>query len=367
MTPAGVTLAHRIAERIRAGGPITVADYMATALQDPACGYYRRADPLGRGGDFITAPEVSQMFGELVGLWCVDGWQADGAPDPFQLVELGPGRGTLMADALRAAAMVPAFRRALRLHLVETGPVLRQRQAALLADAAPVWHADIATLPPGPRHVIANEFLDALPVHQLVRTPSGWRERGVALDADGAFVYRDELPTPAALLPARDLPVGSVVERRPAAEAIVRDLSAAIAADGGRALIIDYGYAEGHGDTLQAVRGHERVPVLDAPGTADLTAHVAFADLARAARAAGAAAWGPIPQGQFLSALGIVARAERLAAARPQARSMLAAALHRLIGAGGMGTLFKVFAITPRDAPPPAGFPTDAAARGAAA
>lgn len=201
-----------------------------------------------------------------------------------------------MADALRATAMVPAFGQALRLHLVETGGILRQRQAALLGSAGPVWHDDIGSLPAGPRYVVANEFLDALPVHQMVRTPAGWRERGVALDAAGAFAYVDDLPAPSELVPARDLPVGTLVERRPAAEAIVRDVAAGIAADGGRALFIDYGYADGHGDTLQAVRGHERVSVLDAPGLADLTAHVAFADLARVAELAGAAVWGPIPR-----------------------------------------------------------------------
>ncbi|BBK44759.1 ATP synthase subunit beta [Allostella vacuolata] len=357
------TLAGRIAGRIREEGPITVAAYMAAALQDPEDGYYRRGDPLGRGGDFVTAPEISQMFGEMIGLWCVDGWLADGAPDPFQLVELGPGRGTLMADALRAAAIRPAFRAALRLHLVESSPGLRARQAALLADARPTWHESVAGLPPGPRCTVANEFLDALPIHQFVHTAHGWRERGVGLDGDGNLAFVDSLPAPPDLPP--DLPIGSMVERRPAAEAIVRDLARAIAACGGRAVLIDYGHGAGHGDTLQAVRGHERVPVLEAPGEADLSAHVAFADLAAAARAGGAAPWGPVPQGRFLQSLGILARAERLAAARPAARATLAAALHRLIGAGAMGTLFKVFAITRHGAPPPAGF-TDAD-RGAAA
>ena len=351
-----MTLARRIADRIRESGPITVAAYMEAALQDPAEGYYRQGDPLGRAGDFVTAPEISQMFGEMLGLWCAEGWLAAGSPDPFQLVELGPGRGTLMADALRATARVPGFRAAMRLHLVESSPGLRRRQAALLADAQPRWHERLDQVPPGPLWLLANEFLDALPVHQLVRTAGGWRERAVGLDPDGGFVFVDGHPAPPDLLPAEDLPVGTLVERRPAGEAVVAAIARRIAADGGRALFVDYGHAAGHGDTLQAVAEHGRVPVLEAPGTVDLSAHVAFADLAAAARAAGAAAWGPVPQGRFLQALGIVARAERLAAARPAARATLAAALHRLIGAGAMGTLFKVLAITPRGTAAPAGF-----------
>ncbi|BBK34138.1 SAM-dependent MidA family methyltransferase [Stella humosa] len=367
-----MTLEQRIAARIRAGGPITVAAFMATALQDPDGGYYRGTDPLGRGGDFTTAPEISQMFGEMIGLWCADGWRADGAPDPFDLVELGPGRGTLMADALRAAAALPAFGQAMRLHLVESSPALRQRQAALLAGARPTWHDRADPLPAGPRWVVANEFLDALPVHQLVRTASGWRERGVGLDGDGNLTFVDDLPVPDALMPAQDQPVGTVVERRPEAEALVADLARAILTHGGRAIFIDYGYAAGHGDTLQAVREHGRVSVLDAPGQVDLSAHVAFADLAAAVVATGGQAWGPVPQGRFLQSLGILARAERLAARRPDARATIAAALHRLIGAGAMGTLFKVFAITRPGGPPPAGFTAADAAppdahRGAAA
>ncbi|WP_374447857.1 class I SAM-dependent methyltransferase [Stella sp.] len=359
-----MTLARRIADRIRAGGPITVAAFMEAAMQDPEDGYYRRGDPLGRSGDFVTAPEVSQMFGELIGLWCVEGWLAAGSPSPIRLVELGPGRGTLMADALRATARVPGFHAALRLHLVESSPGLRRRQAALLAAAGPQWHERLEDVPADPLWLVANEFLDALPVHQLVRTADGWAERAVTLAPDGGFAFADILPAPPDLVPDRDLPPGTVVERRPAAEALAAAIARRIAAAGGRALLVDYGYDAGAGDTLQAVGRHGRVPVLEAPGTVDLSAHVAFADIAAAVRAAGAAAWGPVPQGRFLRSLGIAERAERLAAARPDARATLAAALHRLIGAGAMGTLFKVLAITPEGAPPPAGFA--AAAPGAA-
>lgn len=359
-----MTLARRLTDRIRRDGPISVADFMAAALQDPDDGYYRQGDPLGRAGDFTTAPEISQMFGELIGLWCAETWLTAGAPAPFRLVELGPGRGTLMADALRATARVPGFQAALRLHLVESSPGLRRRQAAALAAAAPSWHDRLEDVPDGPAWIVANEFLDALPVHQIVRTVDGWAERGVGIDGDGAFVFVDALPAPPAMVPAVDRPPGTVVERRPAADAVATVAAERVARAGGRGLFVDYGYAAGDGDTLQAVGRHGRVSVLEAPGTVDLSAHVAFAAVADAARRAGAAAWGPVPQGRFLQALGIAERAERLAAARPDARATLAAALHRLIGAGAMGTLFKVLAITPPDAPAPPGFA--AAAAGAA-
>ncbi|MCC7274264.1 MAG: SAM-dependent methyltransferase [Alphaproteobacteria bacterium] len=349
-------MAERLAARIRASGPITVADFMAAALQDADAGYYRHADPLGRSGDFTTAPEISQMFGELIGLWAADGWSADGAPAPVALVEIGPGRGTMMVDALRAAAVVPAFRDAVRLHLVETSPALRARQRATLAAHRPCWHERFDQVPGGPLILLANELLDALPVHQIVRTRDGWRERGIGLDAAGALAFADTLPAPPSLVPVDDGPPGTVVERRPAADALAAAVARRIIADGGRALLIDYGYAAGRGDTLQAVRGHARVPPLDGPGTADLSAHVDFAALAAAVTAAGARAWGPVPQGAFLRALGIAQRAERLAAARPDARPAIATALHRLIAAGGMGTLFKAFAVTRPDAPAPAGF-----------
>ncbi|MGE0718838.1 MAG: class I SAM-dependent methyltransferase [Alphaproteobacteria bacterium] len=350
---APTPLEEELARRIRSSGPLTVAEFMAMALQDPEHGYYRTADPLGRAGDFVTAPEISQMFGEMLGLWAVDGWRADGAPAPFALVEMGPGRGTMMADMLRAAAVDPDFGAAMSLHLVETSPALRARQAARLGGSRPRWHDDLESLPPVPLILVANELLDALPVHQFVRGPDGWRERGVGLDPEGRLAFVDDLP---ARPPPDEAPVGSVVERRPAAAALVAAVAHRILSDGGRALFVDYGYAGGAGDTLQALRGHARVPPLDGPGTADLSAHVDFAALARAAEAAGARAWGPVRQGEFLTALGIVQRAERLAAARPDRRTTIAAALHRLIAAGAMGTLFKAFAVTRPDAPAPAGF-----------
>ncbi|HZT52012.1 MAG TPA: SAM-dependent methyltransferase [Stellaceae bacterium] len=353
-------LARHLQERIAAEGPIGVDAFMEAALFDPRWGFYANRDPLGARGDFITAPEVSQVFGELIGLWLADLWQRTGAPEPLILAELGPGRGTLLADALRAARAVPGFRRAARLHLVERSPVLRRRQAEVLGDAAPEWHTDFASLPPGPLFLVANEFLDALPVRQFVRLGDGWHERRVGWRA-GRFVFvtasspcRDHA-IPAALA---DAPLGSLCETRPAAAALAHALGARLAASGGAALLVDYGHvASACGDTLQAVRRHRTHAVLDEPGTADLTAHVDFAAFAAAAVAAGVKAWGPVAQGAFLRALGIVARTEALtAAARPEQARLLASGTRRLVDPAAMGGMFKVLALTHRDAPAAAGF-----------
>lgn len=354
-------LARLLARRIAVEGPITVAAFMADALGHPEHGYYVTRDPLGAAGDFTTAPEISQMFGELIGLWAADVWTRIGAPDPVLLVELGPGRGTLMADALRAARTVPAFRAAIRVHLVETSPVLRARQAAALAAADPVWHDDPATLPPRPAIVIANEFFDALPVRQFVRGPGGWHERRVTVTGDGEFAPAlDPLPSAAAaLIPdavRRGAPIGAVAEVCPAGRAVARLLGERIARDGGAALIVDYGHDRpGPGDTLQAVRGHRSAPPFEAPGEADLTAHVCFASLAAAAAEAGATVHGPVGQGAFLEALGIRQRADALARAAPDRADAVMSARDRLIGADAMGTLFRVLALGPPGTGPLAG------------
>lgn len=357
MTPLGAELV----QRIRRDGPIPVDAYMALCLSHPAHGYYRKADAVGAAGDFITAPEISQMFGEIVGLWAAELWSTMGRPAPVRLVELGPGRGTLMVDALRAVAKaLPAFAAAIDLHLVEINETLRRHQAARLGDARPTWHDDLGTVPAGPAIILANEFFDALPVRQFERCAAGWRERMVGLSEDGALVLAagplvDDPPLEPAHAAA---PVGAVAESRPAARQLAGALAARIARDGLGALIIDYGpLASGIGDTLQAVRRHRRVGPLAAPGDSDLTAHVDFAALARVARAAGAQVYGPVPQGIFLHRLGIGARAATLLrhASAPQARA-IESACERLIAGGGMGTLFKALAILPPGAPTPAAF-----------
>lgn len=359
MTPLG----RRLAALIRAQGPIPVGLYMSECLADPEHGYYMRRDPLGADGDFTTAPEISQMFGELIGLWCADVWQRMGAPDPVVLLELGPGRGTLMADVVRAAGAVPAFRAALDVHLVEISPALRARQEQVLAAVGATWHDRLEEVPDGPTLVVANEFFDALPVRQFVRTGRGWRERLVDVDPAAGddrlcFALAPE-PAPEAVFGDREPggDEGAVIELRPAGEALAGELARRLAGHGGAALIIDYGPAEsGVGDSLQAVRGHAFHPVLDDPGECDLTAHVDFAALARAARRAGAAVHGPVTQGAFLARLGIATRAAMLAAGNAARRREVEAAVRRLTAPDAMGELFKVMALADPALPAPAGF-----------
>ena len=347
MTPLG----ERIVRRIASQGPITLADYMAQVLTDPQHGYYMSGDPFGRRGDFVTAPEISQMFGELIGLWCVETWQRMGAPSSFLLAELGPGRGTLMADALRAARIAPGFRAAAALHLIEISPELRDRQRTALSDYQVTWHDGIANLPKGPMLLVANEFFDALPVRQFERTRKGWCERIVVLDDTGELALGLSPPSsaPALMVPKslREAPPGSLVEISPAASGIAAALGRRIAEDGGAALIVDYGRSESAiGVSLQAVRRHAPHAVLAEPGSADLTAHVDFAALAGAAEAAGARAQGPVPQGAFLQRLGLAARAEALSrTATPAQARDLEAACRRLSDADQMGELFKVLAV----------------------
>jgi NADH dehydrogenase [ubiquinone] 1 alpha subcomplex assembly factor 7 len=355
-------LARRIAARIRREGPLTVAAFMAMALHDPKGGYYARGDPLGAAGDFVTAPEISQIFGELIGLWCADYWRELGGPDPVVLVELGPGNGTLMGDALRAAATVPAFRRAISLCLVEASPVLRAVQQRRLGDAAPHFVAGVDVLPDGTLLLVANEFLDALPVRQLVRGRSDWGERLVTLDPAGGFAFADGSENPALTLlvpPAlRAQPPGTIVEICPAALALAASLGARLAQQQGAALFVDYGYFPcAAGPTLAALRRHRPVEVLDKPGSADLSAHVDFAAFAAAAEAAGAVVHGPVGQGRFLAALGAEARLAALAKdAAPAQRTLIESGLRRLLDPAQMGTLFKVLALTSPGLPAPAGF-----------
>lgn len=328
--------------------------FMARAV---AAYYATRPDPFGAQGDFTTASEIAQAFGECLGLWAAVTWQAMGAPDPLILAELGPGRGTLMADALRAVGRaMPAFRAALRVHLVEVSPALRQVQARALPGSGAIWHDDLATLPPGPAIVLANEFLDALPIRQFVRRGAGWTERFVA---SGAFVERPaEDPPP---LPA-EAPEGAVQEVSEAARALAQGLAARLATQGGAALFLDYGPADpGFGDSLQAMRAQGSADPLAAPGRVDLTAHVDFAAIAAAGRAGGAAAHGPLPQGLFLQRLGLMSRAAILArsaaaAGRRDHAGLILSGAERLVAAEGMGRLFKALCLCHPALPPPAGF-----------
>ncbi|MCK8786974.1 SAM-dependent methyltransferase [Roseomonas sp. NAR14] len=318
--------------------------------------YYARRDPFGAGGDFVTAPELSQAFGECLGLWAAVTWESMGRPDPVLLVEAGPGRGTLMADALRAVAEVAApFRRALRLHLVESSPALRATQRGRLGEAVAGWHDSTGTLPDGPAILIANEFLDALPIRQFVRRGDAWTERFVLAGAPGGtFVERPAEDAPA--LPA-EAPEGAVQEVCEPARALAAALAARLAAQGGAALLLDYGPAEsGLGDSLQALRHHAPADPLGPPGEADLTAHVDFAALAGAARGAGAAVHGPLPQGLFLQRLGLATRTAMLARLAPARAGALLSASHRLLAPEGMGRLFKALCLCHPALPTPPGF-----------
>ena len=349
MTPLDRLVRRLIAQ----AGPLPVSRFMALALQHPEHGYYRRAVAIGRSGDFITAPEISQVFGELVGLWLAGAWDRAGRPDPCILCEAGPGRGVLMADALRAIRrLVPEFAAAARLHLVESNATLRTAQASALAGAAPIWIEGLEALPDGPLFLVANEFLDALPVRQFVMTPDGWRERAVALGEDGRLVFA-AVDDPAGALAAVGLSwpeksvAGEIWELQPDALAFVRELARRLVARGGAALLVDYGGSLPAGQsTLRGIRGHALADPLGEIGATDLSADVDFARLRELAVSAGAAVLGPVGQAAFLRSLGIEARRSALKAAASAADSAaIDAAIDRLIDPAGMGTVFKTMAI----------------------
>jgi NADH dehydrogenase [ubiquinone] 1 alpha subcomplex assembly factor 7 len=353
--------------RLERAGAMTVAEYMAEALHDRTGGYYADGDPFGARGDFVTAPEISQMFGELIGLWTISTWIGAGAPEPACLVELGPGRGTLMADMLRAIGGVVDPREVFEIHLVETNPRLRALQGEKLARFRPIWHDDIASLPERPWFLIANEFLDALPIRQLRWTQGAWRECLVVTDEEGTGlawgVERSASPL-SGLLPAaiRDrADEGAMAELTLAANAIAGAVADHIAQHGGAALLIDYGSERGFlGNSLQAVRNHKRVDQLSEPGLADLSSHVDFSQIRAAGEAKGARFVGPVDQGRFLVELGIRERASALARAATQTqRRDIELAMRRLIAPAEMGTLFKVAALLPPGAADPQGFRPD--------
>lgn len=362
--------AARIAENLRARiasqGPLPVSVFMMEALFDPMAGYYATRDPIGAGADFITAPEISQMFGELLGLWCAQCWQDMGAPERLHLIELGPGKGTMMADMARAARAVPGFAEALKLTLIEASAALKMVQGRTLGKSGLQigWANGLEKAPDGPAIILGNEFLDCLPVRQAVMQDGQWRERVVGLhpDNDTRFAFHtgpalagDDPFIPAAL---KDSHEGTLIELRPGDAQIVDTLAARFTRHPGHALFIDYGPARSEpGDTLQAIRAHEKVDPLDAPGTADLTARVDFETLARRALAAGLAVHGPLEQGAFLKSLGIEQRAASLSASRPDQRAIIARQLHRLCDESEMGSLFKVIAVSAPGLPAPPGLP----------
>ena len=354
----------RFVERIRRTGPMTVAEFMVEALHHRRAGYYSARDPLGRAGDFVTAPEISQMFGELLGLWMLSAWTGLGKPADAVLVELGPGRGTLMADAARAIAASGAGGLCRTPHLVETSGTLRRVQACTLRRLEPVWHRDLSTVPDRPWLVLANEFLDALPIHQLVFRSGEWREVLVTAARDGGGLCwgTDSRASPlAASLPAalRDGGEdGLMAEICPAADTIVATVAGQVAARGGAALFADYGgLRAARGASLQAVRGHRRVDPLREPGMADLSSHVDFARMRDVVAGSGSVLHGPVSQGDFLTAVGIHHRAETLArGGGPGMRHRVERDVRRLIDPDQMGTVFRIAAVLPAGSAVPPGF-----------
>jgi NADH dehydrogenase [ubiquinone] 1 alpha subcomplex assembly factor 7 len=357
-------LESEIRRLISVAGPMPVAEYMRLCLTHPQYGYYVNRDPLGAGGDFVTSPEISQMFGELIGLWMAAVWRQMGAPENVRVVELGPGRGTLMFDALRAARVVKGFREALVLHLVEISPALQKVQERRLEslNAAMLWHSTLDEVPAGPSIVVANEFVDALPVHQAVKLPDGWHERLVGVASDGNFAFGvapEPMPHFEAAMPRvlRQAPQGAIYEWR--SDSLALELGRRMRKEGA-ALIIDYGHGQvGLGDTLQAVAAHAYADPLRAPGQADLTAHVDFEAFAQCAESMGARIHGPVRQRDLFLRLGIEQRAAALKTSAPHDKAAdIEIAFSRLIagGARGMGEMFKAIAIADPDLGPLPGF-----------
>jgi SAM-dependent MidA family methyltransferase len=352
------SLKNRIADLIGMQGPISIADYMAICLFDPRQGYYTTRDPFGSGGDFITAPEVSQMFGELIGAWIVSTWRALGRPASPVVAEIGPGRGTLMKDMVRTILRIaPQLQAAADFRLIEVSDRLAETQAATLREMPGSfgWHKDVEELPRRPLFIVGNELFDAVPIRQYVRTTDGWRERCVAVD-DGNLVFAAGAGSlEEALLPpgAAAAPEGAIVEMAPARSALMQKIAGRIADGGGAGLFVDYGYlTPALGDSFQALSRHAYADPLAEPGKADLTAHVNFAALAAAARGAGLHVQ-LTTQGDFLLRLGLLERAGRLGANADEAgRQRISEAVERLAGPDQMGELFKVLAISSRALPP---------------
>lgn len=349
-------LSARLVEEIRTEGPLTVARYLQACLFDPHAGYYTTRPALGAEGDFITAPEVSQMFGELLGLWCAHEWTVLGSPAPFNLVEFGSGRGALIADAWRATRIAQGFHAASTLTLIDPSRPLRRVQAQALAKiaATATWEDDLTAVPQGPILILANEVLDCLPIRQFIATETAWCERLIGEDQGKlGFGLSHPLPAPK---PA-DIEPGFIREVAVGLEGFLTPIAERLHAAPGRALLIDYGYETPTGaDTLQALRGHRPQGPLDAPGESDLTTQVDFSAVSETAEALGLQVHGPVPQGTFLQALGINQRAAALAQKHPERQERLGRELNRLIGPDQMGTLFKVICLSSPGLPTPAGF-----------
>ncbi len=363
------TLENKIKNRIREAGPLSVAEYMTVCLLDPVQGYYPTRDPLGADGDFITAPEISQMFGEVLGLWCIQSWIDMGRPETFNLIELGPGRGIMMSDMLRATSLDPDFKAAVNVWLIEASSALEAVQGRTLGAAGvPVqWASRLDDVPSGPSLIIGNEFLDCLPIQQLICNDpfagkDGWVERRVGLDDEDRLCFvRIDAPAVAGL--TRNIPEGAddarkddLLETCSSVAQIVDSLAQRFANHSGRALFIDYGPEDTEfGDTLQALKGHKKVGVFSDPGNTDLTARVDFAALASVAQAAGLTASAAVPQREFLSKLGIEMRAVALTRAKPDGKSIIARQLNRLTADDEMGELFKAMCLSSAALPPPLG------------
>ena len=352
-----MSLRDHLIARIASDGPLSVADYMNECLLNPKYGYYTTRDPLGTTGDFITAPEISQMFGELIGLSLAQSWLDQGSPSAFTLAGLDPGRGTLMADLLRATKAVPGFHDAAQIILIEASPTLQAAQKQALSGYQAKWHDDLSALSDQPLWLIANEFFDALPIRQFLRDGQDWREKRVGLqNGELTFGLGPKTAQPALSHRLDDTQDGDLVEVCEAAIPIVAAISNCIAQHGGAALFVDYGDWRALGDTLQALRSHKPTDALSDPGEADLTAHVDFEALAQAAKAAGCTHSRITPQGVFLERLGITARAQTLATSLSgDGLDNLVAAHQRLTHPQEMGNLFKVLALYPDQVTPPPG------------
>ena len=364
-----LSLEDKLKHRIREAGPISTAEYMSVCLLDPVQGYYPTRDPLGAEGDFITAPEISQMFGEVLGLWCVQSWIDLGRPEQLHLVEYGPGRGIMMSDMLRAASLEAGFKAAVKIWLIEASAALEAVQGRTLgsADVPVQWVKRLEDVPAGPSLIIGNEFLDCLPIQQLIchdpfAGKDGWVERRVGLDDEDRLCFvRIDVPAPKTLtdtLPkgAEDARTDNLLETCPAAAQVIDGIAQRFAKHPGRALFIDYGPDETEfGDTLQALKRHEKVGVFSDPGNTDLTARVDFAALSEMAKAAGLNVSAAVPQREFLSKLGLEMRAVALIRAKPDAKPVIARQLHRLTDKAEMGELFKAICISSKDLATPMG------------